>query len=67
MKIFIVEKCDQCRYRVLIEETNWNKGIMTIKGENQCNQVIGGRYGKIIVTYPEIPKWCPLEDYKKSK
>jgi hypothetical protein len=60
-----VEKCNECRNRVLIEETNWIKGITTTKGENQCNQVNGGKYGKIIVTFPNIPLWCPLKDFKE--
>ncbi|TET08105.1 MAG: hypothetical protein E3J83_04315 [Candidatus Atribacteria bacterium] len=64
MKILTVEKCNECRNRVLIAETNWNKGIATKKSENQCNKIIGGKYGKIIETFPDIPLWCPLKDYK---
>ena len=67
MKILLVEKCGECRNRVLLEETSWNKGIMTTIGKNQCNQVVGGEYGRIITTFPDIPKWCPLEDYKEKK
>ena len=76
-KILIVEKCDECRNRVLIEETSWNGAKMTKITEAQCNQVYSkkdksearfpcGYYGLIIKTYPDIPKWCPLEDYKEA-
>lgn len=68
MKILLVKKCDECRNRVLIEETSWNKGIMTKIGNNQCNQVaeLCNRYGRIIETFPDIPLWCPLKDFKEA-
>ena len=67
MKILTVEKCDECRNRVLIEETRW-EGRKTIKtSEAQCIQItdLKNKYGRFIETYPEIPLWCPLENYKE--
>jgi len=68
MKILIVEKCDECRHRVLIEETSWRNGKTTKITEAQCVLVVmlKEKYGKIIETYPDIPKWCPLVDYKEA-
>lgn len=67
MKILLVEKCNECRNRVLIEETSWLNGIMTKISKSQCNQIIDlkNKYGRTVETFPEIPKWCPLEEYKK--
>lgn len=69
MKVLLVEKCDGCRNRVLLEETSWKKGIMTKVSNNECNQVIelSNKYGKTIETFPDIPLWCPLLDYKEVK
>lgn len=66
-KILIVEKCDGCRNRVLIEETSWRNGKTIKITEAQCIQVtnLNNKYGKAIETYPDIPKWCTLENYRE--
>lgn len=69
MKILIVKKCDECRNRVLIEETSWNNGRTTKIGEAFCSEIthiIENKHGQRIKTYPDIPKWCPLEDFKEA-
>lgn len=68
MKILLVEKCNECRNRVLIEETSWRNGIMTKIGKSQCAELteLKNKYGRTIETFPDIPKWCPLEDCKNE-
>ena len=68
MKILIVKKCDECRNRVLIEETSWKGGRTTKISDAYCNEItliVDNKYGQIIKTYPDIPLWCPLENYKE--
>ena len=68
MKMSTVGKCDECRNRVLIEETSWQNGKTKKVTGARCVLVVmlKEEYGKIIETYPNIPKWCPLVDYKES-
>jgi hypothetical protein len=55
-KIFVIDTCSECSH---IHSTDFN---------DQCeNPEIYKKYGifpKTIRDVADIPKWCPLEDYK---
>jgi len=57
MKIIKVEDCTQCKYDEIITECYGD-----FKKSHYCFLL---SKLKELKTYPKIPEWCPLEDYKK--